>query len=174
MSAPRPMQDPPIADRRSSLGHWLSHPWSLRLSRWFLGAVMLYAAWPKIVDPPGFAQAVHGYGLLPLGAVAPLALVLPWIEAGSGLALLTGLGRRAGAVLVLAAMFTFSAALALNLARGNPVDCGCFGGAKVARTKEQRLGDMKLALLRDLALALLALQALRRPNSENQESRIEH
>lgn len=137
----------------------LGHPWTLRLSRWLLAGVMAAAALPKLADPPGFAQSVSAYGLLPLAAVLPLALVLPWLELLAALALAAGPARRAAAGLVLAMMLAFMGALGLNLARGNPVDCGCFGGARAQRTRAERLVDMKLALLRDLGLALLALHA---------------
>ncbi len=137
--------------------NWLVHPLVLRLSRWLLAAVMLFAAVPKLLDPPGFAQAVFAYGLLPMALVAPLALTLPWLELLTALGLVFGVARRSAAALILVLMVVFTAGLGFNLAKGNPVDCGCFGTAKVQKTKDQRLFDMKMALLRDLGLALLAL-----------------
>lgn len=121
---------------------------------------MLFAAVPKIIDPPGFAQSIFAYGLLPMAFVAPLALTLPWLEALTALGLVLGVARRSAAAVILSLLLIFIGGLGFNLARGNAVDCGCFGTSKVQRTKEQRLFDMKLALLRDLGLALLALQVL--------------
>ncbi|MBI4914107.1 MAG: DoxX family membrane protein [Acidobacteria bacterium] len=147
---------------------WLVHPWASLAVRWILGAVMLGAALPKIADPPGFAQSIHAYGLLPLGAVKPVALLLPWLEGFCGLALVAGPGRRGGAAWTLLLMALFTGALGLNLWRGHPVDCGCFGAAQGARPLEARLLDMKLAILRDLGLAVLSVQVLwsarRRPS----------
>lgn len=151
-----------IPPARSRIGAFLAHPWTLRLGRWVLGAVMLGAALPKLADPPGFAQAIHAYGMLPLPWVGPLALALPWLEAFCGLALLAGPGRRGAAAWTLLLMGVFIAALGINLARGRPVDCGCFGAAHAVRSTAERLLDMKLAVLRDLGLAALALHALRR------------
>jgi uncharacterized membrane protein YphA (DoxX/SURF4 family) len=143
--------------------NWLAHPLLLRISRGVLAVVMLLAAVPKLMDPPGFAQAVFAYGLLPMALVAPLALTLPWLEALTALGLVLGVARRSAAALILFLMLVFMGGLGFNLAKGNPVDCGCFGASKVQRTRDQRLFDMKLALLRDLGLALLALHALLAP-----------
>lgn len=150
----------PIEQRKAKSESVLLHPWTLRLSRWLLAGVMLGAALPKLIDPPGFAQAIFAYRLLPMAAVAPLALLLPWLEVLTALALVAGVARRSAAALLLAMMVTFAAGLGVNLARGNPVDCGCFGASKVQRSAEDRLFDMKLAILRDVALALLAVHAL--------------
>ncbi len=138
----------------------LFHPWALRSSRWALGAVMLYAALSKLGDPPGFAQTIFAYGLLPMALVAPLALALPWLEALTALGLVLGVARRSAAAVILALMLAFTGGLAFNLMKGNPIDCGCFGAAKAQKTKDQRLFDMKAAMVRDLGLALLALHAL--------------
>ena len=144
----------------------LLHPWTLRVSRGLLAVVMLSAAIPKLVDPPGFAQSIFAYGLVPMAWAPPLALVLPWLEGLTALGLVMGIARRAAAALILGLMLLFIGALGINLVRGNPVDCGCFGAASpgvAPKTRDQRLDDMKLALLRDVGLALLALHALARP-----------
>lgn len=144
----------------SRLAGFAAHPWTLRLGAWLLGGVMLGAALSKIADPPGFMRSIHPYHLLPDGLLAPLALTLPWLESLCGLALILGPARRGAAALTLALMVVFLGALGLNRLRGNPVDCGCFGGSHAPRTREERLRDMDLAMLRDLGLALLALNLL--------------
>lgn len=139
---------------------WLRHPWALRLSAWILGLTFLAAAWPKLADPPAFAQALHAYRLLPEAVLAPLALLLPWLEAILALALISGLARRSAALVALPLLLAFAGALSLNLARGNPVDCGCFGHSANPRSEAERLADMRLAIARDALLALLALHLL--------------
>ncbi len=143
-----------------SRGAWLFRPWALRASAWALGVVMVAAAWPKLVDPPAFAQTLYHYRLLSAGLLHPAALVLPWLELLVGLALVLGPGRRGAAMLALALMLLFGGALGLNLARHNPVDCGCFGSSGPPRSPEERLGSLRWALLRDGVLALLALHLL--------------
>lgn len=139
---------------------WLRHPLALRLSAAGLGLVFLAAAWGKVADPPGFAQALHGYRLLPEVLLNPVALALPWLEVLAGLALVLGPARRSAALLALGMLAAFMAALGWNLALGNPVDCGCFGASPASLTPDARFADMRLALLRDAGLALLALHVL--------------
>ena len=151
----------------SVLARTLRSPWTARAAAWILGATFLAAALPKIIDPPGFAETIHAYRLLPEAGLAPLALTMPWLELLAALALITGRARRSAALLVLLLLATFMAALALNLAHGNPVDCGCFGASSVVRTVPERLRSMRLDLLRDGALMLLAGVALFAPRKES-------
>ncbi|HTL99174.1 MAG TPA: MauE/DoxX family redox-associated membrane protein [Holophagaceae bacterium] len=142
---------------------FLRSPWGVRLCAWVLGATFLAAALPKIIDPPGFAETIHAYRLVPEAALAPLALVPPWLELALAVALITGLARRSAALLTFLLLAVFMAALAINLARGNPVDCGCFGASSAVRSVADRLRSMRLDLLRDGALMLLALAVLTAP-----------
>lgn len=151
---------------RSSLADLSRHRWVLGACAWLLGAVMAGAAWSKIADPPGFMRSLYAYLLLPDALLAPLALFLPWLEALCGLALILGPARRGAAAITLALMVVFLGALGINRLRGNPVDCGCFGGSHVQRTRDERLRDMDLAMLRDVGLALLALNLLRKEMRE--------
>jgi len=95
-----------------------------------LALVFAQAAWHKLRDLEGFASAVEAYHLMP-ASLAPLAatqlaaaelvlvgtLVLPPARAGAALAALALLG-------------VYSAAIAVNLARGRrDIDCGCTGPA---------------------------------------------
>jgi len=139
----------------------LRHPWVLRGARILLGGLFLLAAWPKLVDPPGFAKALWAYNLFPAWSLRPLALILPWLEAICGLLLVLGFWTRAAAAWVALLLLGFILALSINLARRHPVDCGCFSvGARVSST-EERLRDMRLSILRDLGMLILALWVLR-------------
>ncbi len=138
---------------------WLRHPPLTLASRLLLGLVFVAAALPKLADPPGFAKAIWAYALFPAWSLAPLALVLPWLELACGVALCLGLWVRAAALWLGALLLAFCLALGLNLARRHPVDCGCFGNA-APKTEAQRLVDMRWALLRDAGLLLLVAQLL--------------
>ena len=158
---------------------WLLHPKLSLAARILLGLVFIAAALPKIADPPGFAKAIWAYALFPPWALNPLALLLPWLELFCGLAL--GLGRwvRAAILWVSALLLSFSLALAINLARHHPTDCGCFGSA-AHRSEAERLVDMRWALLRDVGLLLLAAQVSwtsfrkldRRAGSESERAKV--
>lgn len=115
-----------------------------------LGAVFLWAAHDKILNPAAFAKIVHDYQLLPDALVNLTALLLPWIEVVAGLALIFNVMGRAGAVIILCLLLVFLAALGFNYSRGLNVACGCFS------TKAQP-SSLALELARDLGLLLVSL-----------------
>jgi uncharacterized membrane protein YphA (DoxX/SURF4 family) len=138
----------------------LLSPWlTIRVS-FVLAAVFVVAGVSKIADPPGFAHEVHNYALLPGAAVNAAALVLPWLEVLAGVALFLGFWRRAAAGTLCVLLLLFVGALSINLARGRPVDCGCFGTSKTPRTSAERLSEMKVAIARDAGLLALVAQVL--------------
>ena len=70
------------------MSRWLDNRWLSISIRVFLGAVFIYSAWPKLIDPPGFAHAVWNYRILPSEAINVAALILPWLEFVAGVALI--------------------------------------------------------------------------------------
>jgi uncharacterized membrane protein YphA (DoxX/SURF4 family) len=139
----------------------LGNRWLSIGCRLVVGGLFVAAALPKIADPPAFAHAVWNYRLLPSAAVNAAALVLPWLELLAGAALVAGVWRRGAALVVAGLLALFSAALAWNIARGVPVDCGCFAlPAGVPRSHAEQIAEMKWDLARDLALLAAAAQAL--------------
>jgi putative oxidoreductase len=98
------------------------------LARLALAAVFLGACLAKIRDPEAFALAVYRYRLLPGTWVNAVAILLPWIELTSGLAVLAPRPRlrAAGAFVITGMLAVFTIAISLNLARGIEASCGCF------------------------------------------------
>jgi uncharacterized membrane protein YphA (DoxX/SURF4 family) len=129
-------------------------PIAYHLVRLALGAVFLWASWEKILDPAGFARIVGNYRILPAPLVNPAALILPWVEALCGLALVTGVFTRGALVLFNALVAVFTVALALAAVRGIDIECGCFSVAA-----GQKGGTLDY-LLRDLVLLGAGLWAL--------------
>lgn len=147
----------------------LLSPWLTARTQFVLAAFFVVAAVAKIADPPGFAHEIHNYRLVPAALVSAFALILPWLELLTGVALFLGLWRREAAGILALLLVVFIGALGINLTRGHAVDCGCFGTSKVERTEAERLSDMKLAILRDVGLLALAAQvvAASRPNADD-------
>jgi len=125
-----------------------------------LAAFFVVAGISKIADPPGFTHEIHNYKMVPGALVNAMALILPWIEVVTGVALFLGIARRTAAKVLGILLLVFIAALGVNLARGHPVDCGCFGTSTVQKTDAERLRDMKIAIARDVGLLILAAQIL--------------
>ena len=138
----------------------LASPWLQVRVQIALGLFFVAAALPKLVDPPSFAHMVYNYRLVPGAFVNLMALVMPWLELLAGLALILGIWTRASTGLVGALLLVFIAAISLNLARGNAIDCGCFDVAQANKTIDERLADMRLDILRDLGMLLMVAQIL--------------
>jgi uncharacterized membrane protein YphA (DoxX/SURF4 family) len=138
----------------------LLSPWLTIRVQFVLAAIFVVAGFSKIADPPGFAHEIHNYRLVPGALVNALALGLPWLEVALGVALFLGIARRTAAGIVGLLLAVFLVALSINLARGHPIDCGCFGVSKVQKSDAERLDEMRWAIARDAGMLLLVVQVL--------------
>jgi len=136
----------------------LTNPWLTIRIQIALGIIFVVAALPKIVDPPSFAHMIYNYHLVPGALINFMALVMPWIELLCGLALILGIWQGTARSIIGALLITFVLAIAINLARGNAIDCGCFDVSAANKTREERLADMRWVILRDLGLLLMVAQ----------------
>ncbi|HEX6819908.1 MAG TPA: MauE/DoxX family redox-associated membrane protein [Ktedonobacterales bacterium] len=118
-----------------------------------LAGVFLAAALPKLRSPRAFAMTVVEYRILPLRASLILARLLPPLELLAAMLLLAGIVVRWTAVLLALMLASFSLAIAINLARGRELDCGCFG---VSAKRVVRRVSASL-LMQDAALLGVAL-----------------
>ena len=135
---------------------------ALFLCRLALAAVFMWSGTGKLLAPPQtFADSVASFRLVPNALISPIALALPPFEILLGAALFAGWPRRLGAFGAFLLSGLFLAALTAALARGLPVDCGCFGpGASwLPLTATQRTG---FDLGRDLLLTAASLVLYRR------------
>jgi len=131
----------------------------LLLLRLALGGIFVYAAWVKLRDPwMLFAFSIDAYHVLPEWAVTVVARTLPWVELAAGLLLLAGRWMRVSTVAATALLALFFALMVRSYARGEGIDCGCFGPGEAISP---------LTLLRDGSLLggslFLAVTAFRRP-----------
>ncbi|HEX9160327.1 MAG TPA: MauE/DoxX family redox-associated membrane protein [Thermoanaerobaculia bacterium] len=138
--------------------NYLTHPWLTIRVQLALGAIFIIAALPKVADPPSFAHMIYNYRLLPGALINISSLVMPWVELLCGIALVAGVWRKPALAIIGLMLIVFIAAISFNLARGNAIDCGCFNVSLANRTVEERLGDMRLDILRDLGMLLMVAQ----------------
>jgi thiol-disulfide isomerase/thioredoxin len=94
--------------------------------RLLLSAVFALAAVAKLADRGGFRRTLTAFGV-PAGPAGPLAVALPVAELLVAVALLPAGTAWWGAVGALALLLAFTAAIAVNLARGRRPACNCFG-----------------------------------------------
>jgi putative oxidoreductase len=118
------------------------HPTARRAAQIVAGLIFLAAALPKIADLSSFAGSVHNFHLeavIPMAATNLLAMTIPWIELIAGLALVSGVRPRAGAIVYTVLLAVFTLGVAQAMARGLSFDCGCFG-----KTGSATIGAKKL------------------------------
>lgn len=101
--------------------------------RLYLGGLFVWASLHKIAEPATFALDVATYQLLPLWAINPFALTVPWLELWVGILLMLGIRVRAAALVTSLLMAAFMVALGFALAKGLDLSCGCFASQATAK-----------------------------------------
>ena len=124
--------------------------WLHRLLATLFGGVFLYAGVLKARDPIVFLDDVRSFQMLADPYAAWLAISLPWLEIFAGLAVITGVLRAGGLLLLNAALLVFFVAISWAWYRGIDIRCGCFGDSGSASAS-----DYFTLLARDAALLLL-------------------
>lgn len=127
-----------------------------RLFAQFIGAVFFVSGTLKLIDPVGTELIVTEYcKFLHLGFLQPAAFalgaVLSLLEGLVGLALMTGVFRKAAAITASTMIVFFTIISALLLIYNPDMDCGCFGKA-FTLTHTQ-------SLIKDLVLLVMAIFA---------------
>jgi uncharacterized membrane protein YphA (DoxX/SURF4 family) len=97
--------------------------------RFVLAFVFLLASVSKLVAPSDFSRAVANYQLLPFRWGRIVAAWLPRLELAIALCLLSGALLPVAAAVAMVLLLGFAAAVAINLARGRRIECGCGGFA---------------------------------------------
>jgi putative oxidoreductase len=120
--------------------------------RWLMGLLFLYSGIEKISAPAQFAKIIYGYALFPDISINLIAIVIPFLEAVSGGALVLGIYPRSAAAIIDGLLFAFLISISINLARGHVFDCGCF-----SLTPSEAPLSAWFLLGRDLFLFLLGL-----------------
>jgi len=128
----------------------LNNKYLLFVIRTVLAFAFIYAAILKIAYPNEFSQMIANYKLLPDSFINILAIILPWIEISAGLLLLFGVAVKENSVIISGMLIVFIIAIAISLARGLNIDCGCFGTAN-----GNKLGLIKL--LQNIGLLVIGI-----------------
>lgn len=125
----------------SLVGRLLAHRFVVRGAQIAVGMLLSWAALAKLGDISSLARDIHNFRVLPRAAENLVAMVLPWIELTAAASLVLGIRPRAGAIAATGLMLVFTAAVALAVARGLNIDCGCFGTAGATRTGGAKLAE---------------------------------
>jgi uncharacterized membrane protein YphA (DoxX/SURF4 family) len=139
---------------------FLKNPWFTFAISLVLGCTFVYSSYHKIIDPPDFAKIVYNYKLVPGELINLVAIYMPWFELVAGLAVITGIGRRGGALGLGLICAVFIAALSYNLYHEHPTICGCFStyAENKTLTDAEKFAKMWQELFIDVGLLLASLQ----------------
>jgi putative oxidoreductase len=129
--------------------------WIVVLGRVLVGGLFILAGFSKLLLPHAeVVQLIRQYQVIPLWAAHLLAASLPWLEVGSGTALLIGFLTTPAALLIGAQLVSFSGLMLVVLGMGIAIeDCGCFGNLGLHETPLQ-------VLIRDLIMLAMLLPIL--------------
>jgi len=137
--------------------------WIALGARLILGGVLFAAGLLKYQHLDKSQMAVRAYELLPISLANFLGVVLPFVEIAVGILLILGAAIRISSMVGGILMLMFITGISQAWARGLSIDCGCFGGGgQVAPGTASYLPE----ILRDAALALLAIYLFRYPQSK--------
>ena len=130
----------------------LRNRWMGLVARLLLGSIFIYASYHKILAPEDFAKIVYGYDLFPSETINLIAIIIPFIELISGVALIVGIYTRPAAIIIIGMLTAFILAISINIIRGHEFDCGCFSSDtfQAANSAWQTLG-------RDIILIMLGI-----------------
>lgn len=132
--------------------------WLYRILHLFFGGLFLYAGAMKALEPMVFLDDVRSFALLPDPYAAMLAMFLPWLEILAGLAVITGLGRRGGLLILNTSLLVFLVAIAIAWFQGTDIRCGCFGG-----DTEASASNYLELIIRDFTLLVCGLWVFLQP-----------
>lgn len=122
------------------------------LFRLILGVVFVYASLDKIAHPDDFAKIVYNYHFLPGQVINLFAIILPWVELLTGLALILGIFVESAALIIGTLLFVFVIGLVTAVLRNLDISCGCFS------TKPSSDRVVWDTVIRDLVLLILVVQ----------------
>ena len=123
----------------------------------FIIAAAFFAGLRKVFYPAEFALAVYRFHLLPGVTVNIAAIYISWLEIVCAASLIFFPKYRPAALwIVLALLICFTAAITINLLRGNGFGCGCFSSSPLARPMSWLSVARNLALMALTGLALIS------------------
>lgn len=130
-----------------------------------LGGMFLLSGGTKLRDLPNFIGTLGNYQLLPAALVRPAGAMIALAELALGAAAIIAipLGSQIAMLGIAALLFTYAAAMGINIARGRDhIHCGCLGFGAAQATLGWELVSRNIAL-GTIAFAVFALPVSIRP-----------
>lgn len=122
-----------------------------RLLKCVVVSMLLYSGLVHIVQPYYFIYSAAGYRLLAPSLTAPVMTLLPYLHIAIAISLIVGTAERSALLLSCLLFGVFAVAQAIILAKGQTLNCGCFGFA------ESTVGPLSLSIPLFACLGCVAL-----------------
>lgn len=122
-----------------------------------LGLIFLVSALSKLRDPATFVQGVLEYRVLPRRLAQLYGWLLPFVEIGTALLLLSGLSPLIATGAAVLLLLSFAAANGVVVIQGRQMNCHCFGATQHQRAGWPTLGRDLVLLAPTLWLLVLAV-----------------
>jgi len=140
----------PAAPSSSNAAPWPALAWNHPAHAWVsvpirlvVGVTFLIAAWPKLMDPEGFAWSIAMYQMMTPKYVHLLAVILPMVELVTSITFIAGFRVRGSAVVMCGMLVMFISALTYAFIHElEMTSCGCFtpAGAKALSEHRETVG----------------------------------
>lgn len=105
---------------------FFSHPATLAAFKVLLGLLFVISSISKIQNPAKFMDSMEAYKIIPQIMVAPLAIIIPWLQIVCGILFIFDVYAQSAALILSGLLVVYTAAIAQAFARGMSMDCGCF------------------------------------------------
>jgi uncharacterized membrane protein YphA (DoxX/SURF4 family) len=125
------------------------------IPRLLVSLVFLVAGTLKLRDPLAFADGMAAFQIFPGWAINVLAVGIPYFEIFTGIGILCGRTRSAGALAACGLSVCFVVLYASALARGLDVKCACFGKWEILQAST-RVGFVRALILLGLSVWVYA------------------
>jgi uncharacterized membrane protein YphA (DoxX/SURF4 family) len=131
---------------------FLSNKYLQFVLRFIIGAMFIYVAYNKFINPEEFAKAIKNYDMLPFWVINIMAIILPYIELFSGLFLILGIYKKGSSAIIALSLIVFIIALTTAFARGLNIDCGCGFSSLIQETASKN--ELVIRIFEDILMLL--------------------
>lgn len=127
-----------------------------KICRFAVSAVLLIAAFPKLLNIGDFAQIINAYEMLPVWVVQPTAVFLPVFEIMLAVGLM--FNWKVAKYLTVFLLVFFIVILSSAIFQGLDIDCGCFGPED---PEHRAFQGLRIAIVRDIVMIVFLAYSIR-------------
>lgn len=126
----------------------IQNEYFILVSRIIVGTMFLVVGIGKLTNPAGaFANEILNYKLVSEIIANFMAVTIPWIEVITGILLILGIRIKANSLIIGSLLIMFTSGVALAMAQGLSIDCGCYSNIKAEPVGWRKIGENSLLII---------------------------